>query len=138
MLVVSEPTVGSVTPKAWRRSSPEAICGRYCLLLGVGAVPEDRAHHVHLGVAGAGVAAGGVDLLEDHARRRQREPGAAVLLGDQRGQPALLGQRGDELLRVAVGLEPAPVLAGEPRAQLAHGGADLVQLGRRREVHQTA
>ena len=29
MLVVSEPTVGSVTPKAWRRSSPEAIRGRY-------------------------------------------------------------------------------------------------------------
>ena len=26
--VVSEPAVGSVTPNAWSRSSPEAICGR--------------------------------------------------------------------------------------------------------------
>ena len=29
MLVVSEPTVGSVTPNAWSLSSPEAIFGRY-------------------------------------------------------------------------------------------------------------
>ena len=40
------------------------------LLLLVGAVPEDRAHRVHLRVAGARVAAARVDLLEDHARRR--------------------------------------------------------------------
>ena len=32
----------------------------------------------------------------------------------------LLGQRGDELARVAVRLEPAPVLAREARTQLAH------------------
>ena len=36
------------------------------------AVPQDRAHDVHLRVAGARVAAGRVDLLEDHARRRER------------------------------------------------------------------
>ena len=35
----------------------------------------------------------GVDLLEDHARRREREPCAAVLLRDERGEPAVLGQR---------------------------------------------
>ena len=44
------------------------------------------------------------------------------------------GQRRDELLRVAVGLERAPVLAGEAGAELAHGRTDLVQLLRRREV----
>jgi hypothetical protein len=28
--VVSVPLLGSVTPKAWRRSSPAAMAGRYC------------------------------------------------------------------------------------------------------------
>ena len=52
-------------------------------------------------------------------------------------QPFSVSAR-DELLRVAVGLELAPVLAGELRAELANRGADRVQLGRGREVHQTA
>ena len=56
-------------------------------------MPEDRAHRVHLRVAGARVAARGVDLLHDHARRGEREPCAAVLLRDQRREPAVLGQR---------------------------------------------
>ena len=72
------------------------------------------------------VAARGVDLLEDHARGGEAEPGAAVLLRDQRGQPSVLGQRRDELLRVAVGLEPAPVLAGETSAKVADGTSDLI------------
>src|SRR5262249_6096140 len=100
------------------------------------AVPQERAHRVHLGVAGPGVAAARVDLLEDHARRRQAETGAAVLLRDQRGEPAVLGQRADELLGIAVGLEPAPVLARKAGAQLADGGPDLELLLRRLEVHR--
>ena len=48
----------------------------------------------------------------------------------------VLGQRGDELLRVAVGLEPAPVLAGEAVAELPDRGPDLLQLVGEREVHQ--
>ena len=107
------------------------------LLLRLGAVAQDRPHRVHLRVAGGRVAAGSVDLLEDDARRRQAEPGAAVLLRDQRGEPAVLGQCGDELLRIAVGLEAAPVLAREARAELAHGRADLVQLVGYGEVHQS-
>ena len=70
------------------------------------------------------------------ARRRDPEPGAAVLLRDQRREPAVLGQRADELLRVAVGLEPAPVLAREAVAELADRRADLVQLGRDRKSIQ--
>ena len=98
-------------------------------------MPEDRAHRVHLRVARARVAAARVDLLEDHARRGQAEARTAVLLRDQRRQPAVLRQRGDELVRIAVGFERAPVLAREPRTQGAHGRADLAQLGRDREIH---
>src|SRR5207247_11112648 len=82
------------------------------------------------------VAARGIDLLEDHARCGDREARAAVVLGDQRREPAVVGQCLDELLGVAVRLERAPVLAGEALAELADGGPDLVQLGRDDEVHQ--
>ena len=53
-----------------------------CLLL-VAAVPQQRAHGVHLGVAAAAIAAGALDLFEDRGRRRQLQPGAAILLRDQ-------------------------------------------------------
>ena len=49
----------------------------------------------------------------------EREPGAAVLLRDQRGEPAVLGERLHELVGVAVGLQAAPVRAVEALAQLA-------------------
>src|SRR6185295_19550463 len=53
------------------------------LLLRVGAVPQQRAHRVHLRVARAGVAAGRVDLLEDDGRLLEAEAAAAVLGRDQ-------------------------------------------------------
>ena len=56
---------GSVTPNACRRSSPDAMCGRYLALLLGAAVPQQRAHGVHLGVAGGAVAAGALDFLHD-------------------------------------------------------------------------
>ena len=61
------------------------------------------------------------------------EAGAAVLLRDQRRQPAVLGQRRDELLRVAVRLEPAPVLAGEAarRARAPRRGSRPARRGTR-------
>ena len=100
---------------------------------------EDRAHRVHLRVTGARVATGRVDLLENHARRRQRQPRAAVLLRDERGEPTGVRQGRYELLRVAIRLERPPILAGEAGAQLAHRGADLAELFRVCEVHgQTA
>ena len=42
-----------------------------------------------------------VDLFHDHRRLGEAEPGAAVLLRDQRRQPAGLGQRVDERLGIA-------------------------------------
>jgi hypothetical protein len=79
-------------------------------------------------VARGGVAARGVDLLQDHACRAEPETSTAVLLGDESSEPTVLGQRGDELVRVPVGLERAPVLAGEAIAQVAHSTTDLQQL----------
>ena len=68
-------------------------------------------------------------LLEDRARGPDRQTGAAVLLGDERSEEARLGERGDELVRVALALvELAPVLAGEAGADLADGLADLGQV----------
>src|SRR6476620_5941232 len=50
-----------------------------CLLLVV-AVPQHGAHGVHLGVAGASIAAGAVDFLEDRGGGGYLQTGAAVLL----------------------------------------------------------
>src|SRR5216684_3273182 len=65
-------------------------------LLGA-AVPQERPHDVHLGVALARGAARGVDLLEDDRGGAQWQAGAAILLRDQRGEKPALGQFGDEL-----------------------------------------
>src|SRR5262245_708132 len=47
------------------------------------AVPEDRAHDVHLGVASGAVAAAGMHLLEDRRRGGDAEPTAAEFFGDE-------------------------------------------------------
>src|SRR5581483_4793724 len=65
-------------------------------------------------VAGGGEAPGAIDLLQDDARLGDAEPGAAVLLRDERGQPAGVGQRLHERIGIAVGaVQLAPVLIGE-------------------------
>ena len=87
-------------------------------------------------MAGTRSAAGGVDLFEDDARRGDPEPSASVFLGNERREPAVLGQGGNELFRIAVRLELSPVLAREARAQLADGSPDLVELGRLSKVHR--
>ena len=89
MRVVSEPAVGSVTPNACSRSSPRGDLRQVALLLLVAAVPQQRAHRVHLRVAGgrrcrpSALISSRITLAAVSA-----EPGAAVLLGDQRGEPA--------------------------------------------------
>jgi hypothetical protein len=88
ILVVSVPVVGSVTPMDCRRHSPAGDLGQVLLLLRLRAMAQQRAHVVHLAVAGAGVAAAAVDLLHDDAGLGQAQAGAAVFLRDQRGQPA--------------------------------------------------
>ena len=97
----------------------------FCLLL-VAAVPQQRAHGVHLGVAAAAIAAGALDLFEDRGRGRQFQPGAAIFFRDQHREIAGFGQRIDEGLRVGhLAVELAPVFAGELRAKFGDGVADV-------------
>jgi hypothetical protein len=95
------------------------------LLLGGAAVPQHRAHGVHLGVAGRGAAAVGVNRLEDQPALAGAEAGAPVLLGNEAGEVAGLGQLVDELLGIlAPGIEVPPVLAGIALADLGHAGLE--------------
>ena len=112
--VVSEPVVGSVTPKACMRSSPLAMPGRYSA-----SARRCRA------------AAACPSCTSGHGRRRRcsrwrgsspgsrrrpnRQPGAAVFLRDQRGEEPRLGQRVDEGVRVLgrrVQLRPVRIVEG--------------------------
>ena len=96
------------------------------LLLLVVAVAEQRAHNVHLSVAGPGIAARGVDLLQHRASGGNRQTRAAVFLRDKHRQVAGVGQRLDEGLRIfAVAVELAPVVARIVRAEPAHRLADF-------------
>src|SRR5882762_399606 len=98
-------------------------------LLRLAAVPQHRAHGVHLRVAGGAVRAALLDFLENRGGRGELQARAAVLLGDEAGEPARLGERAHELGGVAplaVGL--APVFHGEARAKLRHGIADFAQI----------
>ena len=125
--VVSEPVVGSLTPNAWSRSSPVAILGQQRALLRVGAVPQQRAHRVHLRVAGAGVGAAPVDLFEDDRRLVDAEAGAAVRFGNQRREVAGVGERLDERVGIgAGGIELAPVAVGKVLAEVADPGAQIL------------
>ena len=100
------------------------------LLLRGAAVPQHRAHGVHLGVAGRRVAAGLVHGLEDGAAGRQRQAGSAVLLRDQRAEVAGLGERVDELGWVgACVVELHPVGVGELIADAPHALADVAPAG---------
>src|SRR5260221_58838 len=77
-------------------------------------------------MAGRGIAALPLQLLEDDARLGDAEAAAAVRLGDQRREPAGLGQRFDELARVALGpVDLAPVRIPEPGADLRDRRADV-------------
>jgi hypothetical protein len=68
-----------------------------------------------------------VDLLHDHGSLGQAQARTAILDQDQRRQPAGIGQRLDEGLRVGPLLvELAEVGAGEPRAQRPHRFAQLM------------
>src|SRR5579859_872343 len=100
-------------------------------------MPEDGAHDVHLRMTGSTVAAFCVDRFEDGSRRGQRQAGSAILLGDQRGEVAGLGQRLHELGGIrALTIQLAPVFAGEAGAELGDLDADLsVRVGWKRMVH---
>jgi hypothetical protein len=60
-------------------------------LLLLPAVPQDRAHRVHLGMAGAAIAAFRLNGFQDGRRRRDSETRASIFLGDQHREIAGLG-----------------------------------------------
>ena len=100
--------------------------GQVALLLLLAAVPQQRAHDVHLGVAGGAIAAGALDFLEHRGCGRDAKPRAAVLLGNQDREPAGFGQRLHEFRRIAAfAIERAPVGAVELQAELADRIADF-------------
>ena len=76
--------------------------------------------------------AAAVDLLEDDRRLGDAEPGPAVLLRNQRREVAGVGQRLNELPRIAAAsVEVAPVLSGNVAHRLAHRASQVgMQLGR--------
>ena len=101
--------------------------GQVQLLLRLRTVAQQRAHVVHLAVAGTGVSAVAVDFFHDDRRLGQAQPRAAILLGNQRGKPPGVRQRVDEFLRVTPRfIDLAEVLVGELRTEVADGVADIL------------
>ena len=99
-------------------------------LLRLAAVPEHRAHGVHLRVAGGGIARAVVDRLQHRTGGGEGQPRAAVLLGDQRREVAGLGQSLDEPGWVVPGMiELHPILVGETVADAPHTFADVSPAG---------
>src|SRR5260221_12603438 len=77
-------------------------------------------------MAGAGVAARVIDLLQNDGRSREAEARAAVGLRNEGGQPPGLGQGCHELLGVAsLGIDSAEVLVWKAGAQTAHVVANI-------------
>ena len=84
-------------------------------------------------MTGAAVAALPLDLLQYGGCTGQRQSRAAVFFRDQRGQVAALGERSDELGRIAPCLvQLTPVLAQEAATQLgdllAYAGISLFRI----------
>ena len=97
----------------------------FCLLL-VAAVPQQRAHGVHLSMAAAAVAPGTLDLFQDRRGCGQFQAGTAIFFRDQHRKIPGLGQRIDKGFWINhFAVELAPVFAGELRAQFGNGVADV-------------
>ena len=112
--------VGLRDPERLEPDLPAGHTGQIAPLLLRAAVAQERAHGVHLGMTRGGVAAPTVDLLQDDARLGDPQTDAAVLLGDQRRQPAQLRELPYEHLRIlAFGIHRAPVGVGIVLADLA-------------------
>ena len=84
--------LGSVRPgrglghaERLQAQAPGRERGQVALPLGLGAPASDHVHDVHLGVAGRGIAPGGVDRLHDQAGLEDPQSAAAVAFRDERG-----------------------------------------------------
>ena len=96
------------------------------LFLFIAAVSQQGAHGVHLGVAGAAVAATAVNFFQHRAGGPERQAAATVFLGDQYRQIARRGQRPDKLCGVVPpGVQRAPVAPPVAGAQSRHRRANI-------------
>ena len=77
--------------------------GQEVLLLCFGSVSQQGTHDVHLGMAGRRVRSRRRDLFKNRGGLRQANAAAAVLLGNQRGQPTSLGEGIHEGFGVPIG-----------------------------------
>jgi len=103
--------------------------GQVLLLLLVRAVPQQRAHDVHLRVARAGVGAGAIDLLEDDRGFGHAQPASTVLGRNQCGQPAGVAEGVDERLWIlGAFFDRAPILVAERGAQFSNGAAIVLEV----------
>ena len=100
--------------------------GQVFALLLVRSVLQQRAHGVHLRMAGTAVGTRPVNFLKHGTRRLQPQARAVIFFRDEDREEASLGQSGDEFARIgALAIEFAPVFAGEARAQTPHRFADF-------------
>ena len=101
--------------------------GQIFRFLPVGAVPQNRAHRIHLGVAGGAVAAGFLDFLHDGGGGGDAETAAAEFFRYQHRQEAGISQLFHKFGRIgALAVLFAPVFAGEPGTELLYGIANVV------------
>ena len=108
--------------------APGGDLGQVAVLLGRAAVTQDGAHGVHLGVARGTIAARGVDLFQDRPPGVQGQAAAAVLLGDEGGQVAGLGEGLNELRGIGpLAVKRAPIGAGKALAQRPDGVPDVLK-----------
>ena len=106
---------------------------------------QQRAHDVHLGMAGAAIAAGMLDLLQDGGGGGKRQARPAIFLGDEGGEKAGLGQR----LRRSRWDRPgrgraaantrreSPRRACAPIREFRNGPSDCFHLSRRRQGYRS-
>ena len=84
------------------------------MLLRSAAVPEHRAHRVHLRMTGAAIASGTMHLFQHGDARAQAQSRTAEFLRDQNAEEALLRQRADEFGGIgAFAVQRTPIFAGE-------------------------
>src|SRR2546426_2796869 len=103
--------------------------GQVFSFLRLAAMAQHRPHRVHLRVAGGAVRAASLYLLENRRCRGELQARTAVLLGDEAGEPARLGERAHELRGiVALAVRLAPVVHRESGAELRHGIPGFAQV----------
>jgi len=94
--------------------------------LGFAPVPKQGPHGIHLGMAGGGIAAQAMHLLQDPGRRADALAAAAIGLGNQDREQPRLGHGLDELRRIdALAIEPAPVIGRETGHDAGDQALDL-------------